>query len=49
MLQNTKATKKTYGLKSDADFKCRIIENQFEGLQLNIDGRGILEQPDRKV
>jgi UDP-N-acetylmuramoyl-L-alanyl-D-glutamate--2,6-diaminopimelate ligase len=38
MLQNTKALKKTYSLKSDSDFKCRIIENQFEGLQLNIDG-----------
>lgn len=41
MLQNTAAIKKTYGLKSDADFKCRIIENQFEGLQLNIDGEEI--------
>ncbi len=39
MLQNTVATKKTYGLKTDADFKCRIIENQFEGLQLMIDGQ----------
>lgn len=39
MLQNTGATKKTYGLKSDADFKCRILENQFEGLQLIIDGQ----------
>jgi UDP-N-acetylmuramoyl-L-alanyl-D-glutamate--2,6-diaminopimelate ligase len=38
MLQNTKALKKTYSLKSDSDFKCRIIENQFEGLKLNIDG-----------
>ncbi len=38
MLQNTKASRKTYSLKSDSDFKCRIIENQFEGLQLNIDG-----------
>ena len=38
MLQNSKALKKTYSLKSDSDFKCRIIENQFEGLQLNIDG-----------
>ena len=38
MLQNTKAQKKTFSLKSSSDFKCKIIENQFSGLQLNIDG-----------
>jgi len=38
MLQNTKATKKTYALKSNADFKCKIMENQFSGLLLNVDG-----------
>ncbi len=38
MLQNTRAIKKTYSLKSDSDFRCRITENQFEGLHLNIDG-----------
>jgi UDP-N-acetylmuramoyl-L-alanyl-D-glutamate--2,6-diaminopimelate ligase len=38
MVQNTQASVYTYGLKSIADFKCRIIENQFHGLQLNIDG-----------
>jgi UDP-N-acetylmuramoyl-L-alanyl-D-glutamate--2,6-diaminopimelate ligase len=37
MLQNTKAHKKTYGLKSMADYKARILENQFEGLLLQID------------
>ncbi len=37
MLQNTKAQQKTYALKSMADFKARIIENQFGGLLLNID------------
>jgi UDP-N-acetylmuramoyl-L-alanyl-D-glutamate--2,6-diaminopimelate ligase len=37
MLQNTAAHKKTYALKSAADFKARIIENQFSGLLLNID------------
>ncbi len=41
MLQNTKALKKTYSLKGDTDFKCRIKENQFEGLQLEIDGQEI--------
>ncbi|MGY3053676.1 UDP-N-acetylmuramoyl-L-alanyl-D-glutamate--2,6-diaminopimelate ligase [Pedobacter sp. UYEF25] len=37
MLQNTKAHKKTYALKQMADFKARIIENQFGGLHLDID------------
>jgi UDP-N-acetylmuramoyl-L-alanyl-D-glutamate--2,6-diaminopimelate ligase len=38
MLQNTKAKKTSYSLKSFSEFKCRIVENQFEGLQLEIDG-----------
>jgi len=38
MLQNTRAHQKSYGLKSPADFKARIIENHFSGLLLNIDG-----------
>lgn len=38
MLQHTKAQKKTFSLKSSSDFKCKIIENQFSGMQLNIDG-----------
>jgi len=38
MVQNTKATQKTYALKNNADFKCKIIENQFSGLLLNMDG-----------
>jgi len=37
MLQNTKALKKTYALKQLADFKARIIENKFSGLNLDID------------
>jgi UDP-N-acetylmuramoyl-L-alanyl-D-glutamate--2,6-diaminopimelate ligase len=41
MLQNTKAHKKTYGLKSMADYKARILENQFEGLLLQIDGEEV--------
>lgn len=41
MLQNTKAHKKTYGLKSMADYKARILENQFEGLHLQIDGEEV--------
>lgn len=38
MLQNSKANKKYYGLKTPADFKCKILENQLTGLLLNIDG-----------
>ena len=41
MLQNTKAQKYTYGLRSVADFKCRIIENHLNGLLLNIDNKEV--------
>ena len=41
MLQNTKATKKTYSLRSMADFKCKVVENQFSGLLLNIDNNEV--------
>lgn len=37
MLQNTKAKKYTYGLRGVADFNTKIITNQFEGLELEID------------
>ena len=36
MLQNTSAKKYGYALKTVADYKARIIENQFQGLCLNI-------------
>ncbi len=38
MLQNTKSKQHTYALRSLADFKVKIIENQLSGLVLNIDG-----------
>jgi len=41
MLQNTKATKYTYGLKKAADFKSKIIENSLNGLHLALDGAEI--------
>jgi UDP-N-acetylmuramoyl-L-alanyl-D-glutamate--2,6-diaminopimelate ligase len=41
MLQNTIAHKKTYGLKSMADYKAKMLENQFEGLLLQIDGEEV--------
>ncbi|SDX75522.1 UDP-N-acetylmuramoylalanyl-D-glutamate--2,6-diaminopimelate ligase [Lutibacter oricola] len=37
MLQNTVANKQTYALKTMANFKAKILENQFSGLLLNID------------
>ena len=36
MLQNTAAKKITYALKSMADYKAKVLENQFSGLVLNI-------------
>jgi UDP-N-acetylmuramoyl-L-alanyl-D-glutamate--2,6-diaminopimelate ligase len=41
MLQNTKAHKKTYALKSMADYKAKILENQFGGLLLLIDNEEV--------
>lgn len=41
MLQNCKATKRTYAFKSLADYKGKIIENQFDGLLLNIQGNEV--------
>jgi UDP-N-acetylmuramoyl-L-alanyl-D-glutamate--2,6-diaminopimelate ligase len=38
MLQNTKAKKKTYALKTFADFNVRILEKQLSGTLLNVDG-----------
>ena len=36
MLQNTKAQKKTYALKTHANYKAHIIESRFDGLLLRI-------------
>jgi UDP-N-acetylmuramoyl-L-alanyl-D-glutamate--2,6-diaminopimelate ligase len=41
MLQNSNAEKHTYALKTPSDFKVKILENQFSGLVLNIDGNEI--------
>ncbi|MCC7301404.1 MAG: UDP-N-acetylmuramoyl-L-alanyl-D-glutamate--2,6-diaminopimelate ligase [Bacteroidia bacterium] len=38
MLQNTRASKNTYSLRSASTFKCKVVENQFAGLLLNLDG-----------
>ncbi|MES2591427.1 MAG: UDP-N-acetylmuramoyl-L-alanyl-D-glutamate--2,6-diaminopimelate ligase [Bacteroidota bacterium] len=41
MLQNTKAGKKTYSLRGMADYRCKVVENQFSGLLLNIDNQDV--------
>jgi len=41
MLQNTDAKKVTYAMKSMADYKVKVIENQFSGLVLTIDNQEI--------
>ncbi len=41
MLQNTKATRYTYGLQSMADFKGKIMESDFSGMLLEVDGEQV--------
>lgn len=41
MLQNTRAAKKTYALKSLADFKCKVLEKHMDGMLLNMDGQDV--------
>jgi len=38
MLYHTKATKQSFALKSPANYKCKILNNSFKGLHLNIAG-----------
>ena len=41
MVQNTKATVKTYSTRSMGDFRARLIECHFEGMYLDIDGHEV--------
>ena len=41
MLQNTTAKKRTYALKSYADYRAQILENQLSGLLLKIEGNEV--------
>jgi UDP-N-acetylmuramoyl-L-alanyl-D-glutamate--2,6-diaminopimelate ligase len=41
MLQNTQAAKYEYSTRTLADFKGRVLENHFEGMQLEINGREV--------
>jgi UDP-N-acetylmuramoyl-L-alanyl-D-glutamate--2,6-diaminopimelate ligase len=41
MFQNTKAKRFTYALKSPSDFKVKVLENQFSGMLLQINGKEV--------
>lgn len=41
MLQNTKATRYTFGLKKMVDFKGKIMTNSIEGLELEVNGKSV--------
>ena len=41
MVQNTKATVKTYSVQNPADFRAKIIECHFEGMYLDINGKEV--------
>ena len=41
MLQNTKAKKQTYSLRTDADFKGIVMESYFDGMELKINRNNI--------
>jgi UDP-N-acetylmuramoyl-L-alanyl-D-glutamate--2,6-diaminopimelate ligase len=41
MLQNCKATKYSYGLRGTADFKVRVLESDFNGMLVQINGKDI--------
>ncbi len=41
MLQNTFAHKKSYGLRTMADFKAKVLEHHFDGMLLQIDGHEV--------
>ena len=41
MIQNSSAKIQAYAMKSFADFKCKIVESDFNGMQLNIDNNEV--------
>lgn len=41
MLQNTKAAKYYFALKTEADFKGRLLANSLQGLEMDIDGKPV--------
>lgn len=45
MVQNTKANVKTYSLQHPADFRCKVMEDSFQGLHLEISVADSVSQP----
>ena len=41
MVQNTKAKVYTYSLRSDADFRCKILETRLDGTLLSLNGKDV--------
>lgn len=41
MVQNTKASVHTMAIRKPADFHCKVLENQFDGLLLNFNGKEV--------
>jgi UDP-N-acetylmuramoyl-L-alanyl-D-glutamate--2,6-diaminopimelate ligase len=41
MLQNTKAEKLTFSNRSMADYRCKVMENHFDGMLLNLDNQEV--------
>ena len=41
MVQNTRATVRTYSLKSMSDFKARVLSDSFHGLEMELDGQEV--------
>lgn len=44
MVQNTAAKTYTYSLQRMADFKCKVLEDSFQGLQLELNGKEVYTQ-----
>lgn len=41
MVQNTKAHVYTYSLRSEADFRCKVVETRLDGTQLQLNGHDL--------
>lgn len=41
MVQNTRAKVYTYSLRSDADFRCRVLETRLDGTLLSLNGKDV--------
>ena len=44
MLQNTKAAKKTFSLRTDSDYKGKVLSNSLQGLEMEIGGKDLSRQ-----